>query len=258
MAVVPSSLPALGRARLAFELARPFVLFGLYCVFAANELWILAVPAAIATFLAGFVLLHDAMHAALGLPRSVNEVVLAASGLLILKSGHGLRVSHLRHHGRTLAEDDPEGGVVHWPMWRIVLAGPFHILGNRALTMRLSPPTRGQQLAETALTVLVVLGAIALFAATGSPAGLVYWAAVFVLSATMALWAAYIPHVLSSRHVLVRSAAFFSRWWTPVLSSFAFHHLHHAYPRVPTALLADLAREVGPEVAFADETLHTR
>jgi fatty acid desaturase len=256
MANAPSSLPSLGRARLAFELARAPLLFTAFVVLAAQELWLLAVPAALGTFLAAFVLLHDAMHNALGLSRPANEVVLTLSGVLLLKSGHGLRATHLRHHGRTLRDDDPEGGVVHWPLWRIVLAGPFHVLGNRALSMRVSPPTRRHQLVETALTVLAIALAVGLFAATGSPAGLVYWAVAATLSATMSIWAAYLPHVLSARHPLVRAAAGLSRWWTPVVSSFAFHHLHHQFPRVPTALLSDLAREVGPDIAFADDTLH--
>jgi fatty acid desaturase len=39
----------------------------------------------------------------------------------------------------------------------------------------------------------------------------------------------------------VRSAGRIAQIWTPVISSFAFHHLHHAFPKVPTALLPVLA-----------------
>lgn len=35
--------------------------------------------------------------------------MLSLSGLLSLKSGHGLQVTYLRHHGRYLTEADPEG-----------------------------------------------------------------------------------------------------------------------------------------------------
>jgi fatty acid desaturase len=237
-------------------MARPFVLVTAYAVSCAFGVWLIAVPLAVACFLASFVLLHDTMHNALGLSRRANSLMIALSGLLILKAGHGLRATHLRHHGRCLDDDDPEGQVVHWPLWRVVLAGPFHILGSRALAMKMSPPTRSEQTLETAATAIAIALAIALYVVAGSPAGLVYWAVVLVLSATMALWAAYIPHMLSARHPLVRAAAFFSRWWTPVINSFAYHHLHHRFPRVPTALLAALARDVGPDIAFADETLH--
>ena len=255
MAQTPTKLH-LGRAQTVYELARPLLLFSVFVVASTFRLWLVAGPAALACFLASFVLLHDVMHNALGLPRRTNELVIAVSGLLLLKSGHGLRATHLRHHGRPLDEHDPEGGVVHWPLWRIVLAGPFHVLGNRALAMRLSKTTRREQAVETAATAVAILLALALYYFGGSPAGLLYWAIAATLSATLALWAAYIPHVLSSRHPLVRAASWASRWWTPVLSSFAFHHLHHRYPRVPTGLLSTLAKDVGPEIAFADETLH--
>ena len=199
-----------------FELARPLLFFSVFVVGSMFRLWIVAGPAALGCFLASFVLLHDAMHNALGLPRRTNELVIAASGLLLLKSGHGLRATHLRHHGRPLDEHDPEGGVVHWPLWRIVLAGPFHVLGNRALAMRLSKTTRREQAVETAATALAIMLALALYYFAGSPAGLLYWAIAATLSATLAPWAAYIPHVLSSRHPLVRVASWASRWWTPV------------------------------------------
>jgi len=241
----------MSRARVAFELARPALLFGAYVVLAMNGIWLLAVPVAVACFLASFVLQHDTIHSSLGLSRAANELTLTLSGLLLLKSGHGQRATHLRHHGKLLAEDDPEGSIVHWPFWRVVLAGPFYVLGGRAAAMRLSPPTRRHQIAETAATVLVAAGMVLLYVRTGSLVGLVYWAVVFVLSATTALWGAYIPHSVSPDDPLVRRAAALSAWWTPVLNTFAFHDLHHRFPRVPTALLPDFARAVGPEVAFA-------
>jgi hypothetical protein len=41
-----------------------------------------------------------------------------------------------------------------------------------------------------------------------------------------------------------------------VLDSLAYHDLHHRYLRVPTSLLPALATPLGPEVAFADATIH--
>jgi len=248
----------LSRAQVAFEIARPFALATAYVVSAAIECWLVAVPLALACFLASFVLLHDTMHNALRLERGTNDRLITLAGLLLLKSGHGLRVTHLRHHGRPLEPDDPEGQVVRWSLPRVLLAGPFHILGSRVVAMRISKATRALQIRETIATVLVLALAFGLDFATGTRVALVYWAVAATLSGTMALWAAYIPHTLSSRHPLVRAASSLSRWWTPVLNSFAFHHLHHEYPRIPTALLPRLAREVGDDIAFADETLHPR
>lgn len=246
----------LSPAQLAFELARPWLFFGAFVVASWTEHWWLALPLALATFLAGFVQLHDAMHNALGLSKPANERVLVLAGILILKSGHGLRVTHLRHHGRCLDADDPEGRVVHWPLWRVMIAGPFHVLGNRGLAMRLAPRTARDQIGETVVNAITAAVAITIWYLWASPAGLLYWAVVAAMSATLALWAAYIPHVLSPAHPLIRLAGLASRGWTPVINSFAYHDLHHQFPKVPTALLGSLARVVGPEIAYAGTTVH--
>ncbi len=246
---------ALSPWRRATELARPWVLLAAYVAACVERWWPLAVLLAVACFLAGFVQLHDAMHRSLGLPPRVNGMIIAASGLLLLKSGHALLATHMRHHGRVLAKDDPEGGVVHWKLARVLWAGPFHVLGNRRRALQIAPRTRASQLAETALTVLLLAAAIEIERRWSSPAGLVYWAVAATLSATMALWAGYLPHTLSSRQPIVRAAAWGARAWTPVVNSLAYHDLHHRFPKVPTALLPVLAARMGDQ-AFADETIH--
>ncbi len=245
----------LSRRQRAAELARPWLLFGAYVVVCVERWWWLAPPVAVACFLAAFVQLHDAMHRTLGLPRLANEVVLGAAGSLLLKSGHALLATHMRHHGRVLAPDDPEAGVVHWRFWRVLWAGPFHVLGNRRRALSIAPRTRSLQLAETGLTLLLLAGAIEMQRRWGSPAGLIYWAVAAVLSGTMALWAGYLPHTMSSKRALIHAAAWAARGWTPVLDSLAYHDLHHRFPRVPTVLLPALAARMGDE-AFADETIH--
>lgn len=240
----------------AAELARPWLLLAAYVVVCLEGWWPLAPLLALACFLAGFVQLHDAMHRSLGLPRAVNELVIAASGLLLLKSGHALLATHMRHHGRVLARDDPEAGVVHMRLLRVLWAGPFLVLGNRRRALEIAPRTRVSQLAETGLTLLLLAAAIEMERRWGSPAGLVYWAVAAILSGTMALWAGYLPHTLSSQRALIRWAAWGARGWTPVLNSLAYHDLHHRFPRVPTSLLPALAGKMGPDEAFADETIH--
>jgi len=74
--------------------------------------------------------------------------------------------------------------------------------------------------------------------------GLIYWGVAAVVSATMPFWAAYIPHRVAPTNFAVLAAGRLARFWTPVISSFAFHHAHHAYPAVPTALLPQVAREL--------------
>jgi fatty acid desaturase len=240
----------------ATELARPWLLLAAYVVVCVEGWWPLAPLLALACFLAAFVQLHDAMHRSLGLPRWANELVIGASGMLLLKSGHALLATHMRHHGRVLAKDDPEAGVVHLRFLRVLWAGPFLVLGNRRRALEIAPRTRVSQLAETGLTVFLLAAAIELERRWGSPAGLVYWAVAAMLSGTMALWAGYLPHTLSSRRALIRWAAWAARGWTPVVNSLAYHDLHHRFPRVPTSLLPALAKRMGPDEAFADETIH--
>ncbi|HEY3818088.1 MAG TPA: fatty acid desaturase [Polyangiaceae bacterium] len=237
---------ALTPAERAVELARPWVLLATFAGLEARGLWWLAVPVAAATGFAAFVQMHDAIHASLGLSKRANDVVLFLSGLLLLKSGHALRATHLRHHGRCLGEDDPEGAPAHWPLWRALLAGPFHILTLRLEALRIAPRTRAVQLAETLATAAVLAGAVALYRMTGAAAGLLYWGVAAAISGTMPIWAAYLPHRLAAQHPVVRTAGRLAQVWTPIVTSFAFHHPHHAHPKVPTALLPEVARS-GPE-----------
>ena len=233
-------------AQRRIELARPWVLLLGYVAAALAGWWWLAVPLAVVVCLAAFVQMHDAMHNSLGLAKRTNKRVLTLSGLLILKSGHGLQVTHLRHHGRCLTEADPEGAPVNWSFGRVLWQGPWHTLMLRRESLRMAPNTRHIQLLETGLTLALLVGFGVLYWATGSVVGLVYWGVAFMMSATMPIWASYVPHHVSARNPVGRAAAAVAQAWTPITASFAFHHLHHHYPRVPTALLYRAAAELPP------------
>lgn len=153
-------------------------------------------------------------------------------------------MTHLRHHGRCLGDDDPEGEPAKWTLKEVFLNGPYHIFTLRLSALRIAPHTRRVQLIETAITAIILIAFIALHYFTGSLAGLVYWAVAFVLSALMPLWASYIPHRMASRHPARMAGTRLARIWTPVIASFAYHHLHHTYPKVPTALLPKAAAEL--------------
>ncbi|QIL75810.1 fatty acid desaturase [Hymenobacter sp. HDW8] len=226
------------------ELARPWVLAALYVAAALAGWWWVAVPLAVAVCLAAFVQMHDAMHHALGLSKAANERVLALSALLILKSGHAMQVTHLRHHGRCLTEEDPEGAPANWRFSRVLWQGPYHILTLRRESWRIAPHTRRKQLIETMYTVALLAAFVGLYVFAGSLVGLVYWGVAFFMSATMPIWASYIPHHLAVQNPAARVAASLAQIWTPVVASFAFHHVHHHYPRVPTALLPRAAAEL--------------
>jgi fatty acid desaturase len=224
------------------ELLRPWLLFTLYLLTAAKDWWFLAIPLAVASCLAAFVQMHDAIHRSLGISKSAHDFVLLTSGLLLLKNGHGLQVTHLRHHGRCLKDDDPEGVCATWPFYRVMLEGPFHIFTMRFYAFRRAANTWRFQVIETAATVCLLILVVALYIFAGSSVGLVYWAVAASLSATIPIWAAYLPHRLAPEHPAVRSAGRIAQIWTPVISSFAYHHLHHAQPKIPTALLSVAAK----------------
>ena len=88
------------------ELSRPWLLLCGYIWLAYLQVWWLAIPVAFATCLAAFVQLHDSIHNALGLSKKGHDLTLSLSALLLLKSGHALKVTHLRHHGQCLSDDE--------------------------------------------------------------------------------------------------------------------------------------------------------
>jgi fatty acid desaturase len=239
------SIPySLTRKQLIVELVRPWLLLTGYIAAASYALWWMAVPLAIATCLAGFVQMHDAIHRSLGLSKKTNGLLLTLSALLLLKSGHSLQATHLRHHGQCLSDNDPEGEPARWTLRKVLLNGPYHIFSLRFASVRMAPSTRTKQLTETAVTASMLAGFILLFLYRGSMIALVYWGVAFLLSCLMPLWASYIPHKIASRNPVRLSGARMSRIWTPVISSFAFHHFHHTYPDIPTALLPKAIKEL--------------
>ncbi len=64
----------LRHAQKAVELLRPWILFALYLLTAAKGLWLIAVPLAVATCLAGFIQMHDAIHRSLGISKNAHDL----------------------------------------------------------------------------------------------------------------------------------------------------------------------------------------
>src|SRR5207247_1014471 len=69
---------------------------------------------------------HDYAHRTLGLPRWPNEVLLALTELLGLRSGHAFRITHLHHHRRFPHEDDVEAYRAAQGFWRALATAPGH------------------------------------------------------------------------------------------------------------------------------------
>ena len=245
MATLDVSRFSLSATLRVVEILRPWLLLIVYVAISESGHPLLALPVALATCLAAFVQMHDSIHESLGLSKRGHSLVLTVSAQLLLKSGHALKATHLRHHGKCLGGDDPEGAPAHWSLGRVLFAGPFHILALRREALRIAPRLARRQVLETVATACVVALAVAAYSLWGSVTGVAYWAVAAVVSAAMPLWASYIPHRLAPKAPAVRTAARAARFWTPVLSSFAYHHVHHAHPRVPTALLHEVGRALG-------------
>lgn len=154
-----------------------------------------------------------------------------------------MQVTHLRHHGMCLSENDPEGEPANWKFAKVLFQGPYHILTLRLASLKIAPKTRNIQLFETFLTLAILVFFVWIYFQTGSVIGLLYWSIAFVMSCTLPIWATYIPHHLAPRNPLRLISLKLTRVWTPVISSFAFHHVHHNHPKVPTVLLPVVAHE---------------
>ena len=193
-----------------------------------------AIAAALLIYLGAFAFNHDVAHGALGLPRRLNEWVMAATALVMGVSGHGMRLMHQRHHARPMAADDIEGVGATLTRFGALLAGPmnaarYRVEAFRAATMR----ERRLQVLETAATLLLTAFALASRSTIGAA-----WVVVNVaMQMTTALWASHLPHhpplwlVAGARRLVwTRSAA---------VLSFVLHDEHHAHPKLPCRLLAD-------------------
>ncbi len=235
----------LNKYQILLEVLRPWILLSVYIALAYKGHLIWAALFALFTILAGFVQMHDSIHNALQVNKKANSLLLSLSGLLLLKSGHAMKVTHLRHHGKCLGKDDPEGEPANWKFSKVLFQGPYHILTLRLASLKIAPKTRNIQLFETFLTLVLLFLFVLIYFQTGSYIGLLYWSMAFIMSCTMPIWATYIPHHLAPRNRLRLFSIKFSKVWTPVISSFAFHHVHHNHPKVPTVLLPKVAKEEG-------------
>jgi fatty acid desaturase len=193
----------------------------------------LALVSALALYLAAFSFTHDVMHGALGFGKRATDAFLFLGGLVMGLSGHGMRVLHLRHHARPLADDDVEGAGARVSLLGALALGPRNVARYRLESYR-GANARGRrfQLAETLATVALTALALASRSIAGSA-----WAALnAVMQLTLAAWASNLPH---QPPALLRAIALKLVWTrSPVVLSFAFHQEHHARPKVPCAELA--------------------
>ena len=121
------------------SLTRPFIFVGLYMLFAVLGWWPLAILAVMLLFISIVASAHDLVHRTLGLPRWLNDVMLALIGMLVLESGHAYQITHLQHHRRFPHDDDPEGDPARMSFWRAILEGPIFLFRLWLWAWRRSP-----------------------------------------------------------------------------------------------------------------------
>jgi len=191
----------------------------------------IAVAAAL-VFFSTFAFFHDAAHGALGLRPIENDLILCATSVVLMMSGHGQRQLHLRHHARPLEPDDLEGKGALTSLWWAALVAPTSSFHMRAVSLqavpdKVRPWVVAENLINVAVTVVVIMA--------GWPPLLLALAVWWVLQLTMNAWASHVPH-RAPRWVLGIASRFA---WTgsPVVLSLVYHLEHHAHPRVPCANL---------------------
>ena len=226
----------LARRDLAFHVTRTAIGAGLMFLGGALGRPWLALVGGVVLHLASFTFAHDVGHGALGVPRKLNEWLVALVALPMLVPGHTNRIMHQRHHARPLTLDDVEGMPALVPFWQAVLLGPMSAAQYRLEALkRVNARERQWQLGETAGTLLLALWALQTHTITGAA----FVVANIFMQLTAAAWASHLPHrppkvfMTIARHLLWTKSA--------LILSFVFHQAHHAHPKVPCAQLAHTA-----------------
>lgn len=189
---------------------------------------LVAVALSLSVYVSAFALNHDVAHGALALPRRLNEWLLALTALPMLVSGHSMRLMHLRHHSRPLADDDLEGQGALRSFLGALAIGPANALDLRVESWRVGNASqRRWMLGETIASVLAVASAVAV-----GPVAFKVWVIVCVsMQLTASAWASHLPH---HPPVVLRRIALALAWTrSATMLSFAFHDAHHAAPKVP-------------------------
>jgi fatty acid desaturase len=201
-----------------------------WVVLATAKDWRVATLAAAALHLGAFAFSHDLVHGALRLPRRCTEWLLCFAALPMVVSGHSMRLTHLRHHARPLAADDLEGVGATVSFWRALWLGPSNALALRVEGWRLANALERRWVVGE-LGLLGLLCGLAFL----TPAGRVWLLVSAALQLTASVWASHLSH---HPPALLRALALRLAWTrSAVLLSLAFHHEHHAQPKLPCAAL---------------------
>src|SRR5262249_725273 len=105
------------------SLGLPWLGLSLWCY--SRGWWAAGLAGSFYGFLTGLREWHNAQDYSMGLPRIVQDTVLACLSAVMLASMHAVQVTHLHHHRHCLDPEDEEGATARLPWWRALLVGPF-------------------------------------------------------------------------------------------------------------------------------------
>jgi len=227
-------------ARRSWTLGRPVLLTVGFFALAARGSWALAVALFPFLFLSQVVALNDVMHRSIGLRLFPTEVAVSLLGLLVLESGHLIRVTHLAHHEQGGGADDPESYVDLLSPQRLAREIPIYRFRIWRYGWR-----HGEAPDRALATLEIFIAALAaIWILTGrAPASFT----VFAILSIVAGWAfplvsAMGPHVDWGRDTSSHCYRVRGRLLPKVMLNLPMHLEHHLYPEVPSHRLAELSK----------------
>ena len=230
---------------------RPFLVFIAYWWMATWAGWWWAVPVLAALqFVSYGSSSHDYVHRTLGLKPIWNEILLAVTEGICLRSGHAYRCTHLRHHQNFPGDDDPEAAGAATTFWRAAWRGPGNQVRLYLHAWRQVTPRDQWWMAAEALVVLGWWVAALIFWRT-RPA-----VAVYVLAMTCGGWllplaTVWWPHRNPGPGETEHTRVFRGRWLPALMLHHTYHFEHHLYPAVPSVNWRELGRRLDPYILAA-------
>lgn len=205
-----------------------------------SNFWYLAIPAWFFFFLTGLRQAHESFHRTMGIPDWLYDFLLALLSPLMLSCLHATRYAHLQHHRFCLDIGDIEGEGAHLSALQAILRGPLYPFRSHRAAWNLGgTKTRNWMKIEIALIVGFYASGFYWFPQVTLPHFLAMLAGEWMVS-FFAVW--MVHHNCENETNPSRTIR---GLWRKLLSySMFYHHEHHAYPRVPTRKLAELARRL--------------
>lgn len=200
--------------------------------------WVAALACSFVFFLTGLRLIHDVFHHNLGLPRWVDDAVMATMSALMLGSMHAVQYNHLRHHRHCMDDEDIEAMSAKMPAWKAILWGPiFPLRLHHAAWVGGGRRLRTWMVVELSLCAIWGVLVFGVFEVAILRYHLLTMLVGQCLTAFFAVWTVH--HDCDRSHYIARTLR--GRWRTLTTFNMFYHVEHHLFPQLPTRRLPELA-----------------